>query len=89
MKFNPFPESFKNKFGFNIQSLWLFSFKLLEYLNFKKYVTNFKDEVYKFKSKEEYADLGFVAVPPASYIEKWKNVITNSIPKLERVLSGF
>ncbi|MEO0199489.1 MAG: hypothetical protein ABIL91_07950 [candidate division WOR-3 bacterium] len=89
MKFNPFSESFKNKFGFNIQSLWLFSFKLLEYLNFKKYVTNFKDEVYKFKSKEEYADLGFVAVPPALYIEKWKNVITNSISELERVLSGL
>ena len=89
MKFRPFSKIFEEKFGLNISSLWLFSFKLSEYLQFKKYMINFKDETYKFKSKEEYADLGFVAVPSTSYVEKWKNIVTLSIPELKRIFSGI
>ncbi|MEM3368496.1 MAG: hypothetical protein QW193_01195 [Nitrososphaerales archaeon] len=88
-KFTPFATKFKDKFDLNMDSLWLFSFKTMEYVQFKKYMTGFKDGVYKFKSKDEYADLGFVAIPSDSYVEKWKNIVTLSISELERVLSGF
>jgi Holliday junction resolvase-like predicted endonuclease len=88
-KFTPFAKDFEDKFNFDMSSLLKFSLGLMEYLNFKKHMIGFKNEVYKFNSKNEYADLGFVAVPPKTYIEKWKNIITISISELKRILAGL
>jgi hypothetical protein len=88
-KFHPFSRVFEDKFGLSFDSLLLFSFNLLKYLQFKKDMIRFKDEVYRFKSKTEYVDLGFVATPSSTYIEQWKNVITVNISELKRILSGI
>jgi hypothetical protein len=87
-KFGPFAEQFEETLGLSLDSLWLFSFKLAEYLEFKKHAIQFRDEIYKFKSKEEYADLGFISLPTGDYIKKWKNIITVDLRELRRLFAG-
>ena len=87
-KFAPYEDEFRRKNGFDFGSLWLFSFKFMEYFAFKQIQTGFADEVYAFKSKKEYADLGFVKIPSPVYIEQWKNVITVNKSELRRLLFG-
>jgi len=88
-KFSPFAKEFEEAYGFDMNTLWKFAFKIWEYVEFKKYMTRFTGEVYKFRSKKEYADLGFIAIPSKTYIEKWKNIANLSISEIERILSGI
>lgn len=87
-KFLAFSEEFERIYTFNVNSLWVFAFKILEYIQFKKATLGSSDEIYKFESKEEYADLGFVKIPSKRYIEQWKNIITLDKDETKRVLSG-
>lgn len=89
IKFSPFSKDFEKIYGFNMDFMWLFSFKLIEYIEFKKYMIQFEDDVYEFNSKEEYSDLGFTALPPTDYVEKWSNVITFDVSELKRIFSGI
>lgn len=85
-KFSPYKGQFEKVYNFDMSSLWIFAFKLVEYLDFKKMTTGFTDETYVFKNKKEYADLGFVKVPHEIFIEQWKNVITINKEELQRIL---
>lgn len=87
-KFSRCSIEFEKIYGFNIDTLWIFAFKLLEYIEFKKNMIHFIDESYIFKSKNEYADVGFMAIPSKTYIEKWRNIITVSLSEIERLFSG-
>lgn len=87
-KIGPYSQEFEEALGFPVDALLSLSFALLEYLTFKKHMVRFKDETYRFASKEEYADLGFVAIPDVHYIEKWMNVVTLDVREVFRILSG-
>lgn len=88
-KFSPFAEEFEKIYELDMNAMWTFAFRLLEYMGFKKHMVGFRDEVYKFRSKEEYANPWFVSLPSKEYIEKWKNVITFNVPELNRIFSGI
>ena len=88
-KFSPFLEDFVDVYKFDANTLWMFAFKLIEYCQFKKYMVKFRDEVYQFNSKEEFADLWFVGLPEKNYVEKWKNIITFDIRELKRIFSSI
>lgn len=85
-KFSPFNKYFEKQYHFDMNSLWIFAFKLMEYLEFKKYSLNFWDEMYKFKSKEEYADMSFISIPSEEYIKNWKNIITFSVSEIKKII---
>jgi len=85
-KFSPFSAYFEDVYGINFHSLYTFAFKLKDYLEYKKCSLGFLDEVYKFKSKKEYADLGFVSIPSRDYIKNWSNIITFSVKEMKRLL---
>lgn len=85
-KCSAFSQEFQDIYDFDLNSLWLFAFKLSEYIEYKKASTGFSDEIYSFGSKKEYADLGFVKTPPDVYVEQWKNVITINKEELARIL---
>lgn len=87
-KFFPYEKEFKNKFKLDVACLLVFYLRLAEYMAFKQSEMGFKDTSYKFSNKEEYADLGFVALPDRSYIEKWRNVISFSLSELKRLFLG-
>jgi len=84
-KFSPFAKLFEKRYDLNFDSIWLFAFKLTEYLEFKKYFSEFKDEIYRFKSKDEYANPKFVSLPSKDYTQKWRNVVTFSIDEIKRI----
>lgn len=86
-KYAPFEEEFRQKHGFDPNAIWLFSFKFAEYLSFKQMQLGFADDVYAFKNKREYVDLGFVKIPDSVYVEQWKNLITASKKELHRIFS--
>lgn len=87
-KFSPFAEEFEKIHELDMDAILKFAFSLIEFMEFKKHMVGFRDEVYKFKSKEEYANPWFVSSPSKEYVEKWKNVVTFSIPELGRFFSG-
>ena len=87
-KFGPYAKEFEEALGFPVDALVSLSFALLEYLAFKKHMVRFDDKAYRFASKEEYADLGFVAIPDVHYTEKWMNVATLDLREVFRLLSG-
>jgi hypothetical protein len=87
-KFSSFNEEFLEKYKFDFHLLWLFAFKLNEYISFKKISTGFSDQIYAFRSKREYADLGFVKIPHSVFIEHWKNLITINKDELGRIFFG-
>jgi len=87
-KFTSYADEFKKRYTFDFNLLWLFAFKFSEYIEFKKMSTGFNDEIYMFKDKQEYADLGFVEVPHSIYTEQWKNVITVNKKELQRIFFG-
>jgi hypothetical protein len=50
------------------------------------YQNGFDGSVYQFKSKQEYADLGFISIPPEFYIQAWTDATTMDIGELSRQL---
>lgn len=87
-KFTPYAEEFKEHYTFDHNLLWLFAFKFAEYIEFKKMSAGFNEEIYMFKNKQEYADFGFVELPPTIYTEHWKNVITINKKEIQRIFFG-
>jgi len=88
-KFSQYGNEFKKKFGFDINSLWIFSFMLYDYFQYKKEIIGLKDDVYVFKSKKEYADPSFIVPPPEPFTKAWENVVTFDVAEIERLSSGF
>src|SRR2546425_3043120 len=87
-KFGPFEDIFYSSLGFDPDAVWMFSFRVTEYLEFKKHIVGFRNEPYRFRTKAEYADLGFVAVPGGDYVERFRNLVTLDIGETRRMLSG-
>jgi hypothetical protein len=87
-KFSPFSEDFEKMYDLDFDSLWKFCYKLYEYIEFKKQMTVFSEKSYKFKNREEYANLGFVAVPPRGYVKRWESIVTFSMYEIKRLLSS-
>jgi hypothetical protein len=87
-KYGPFGKRFAEQFDLQIAAPLLLGFKLAEYLDFKKSSIGFLGEAYRFTSKQQYADRGFIALPPPDYVNQYRNVVTISRNELVRVLSG-
>jgi hypothetical protein len=85
-KFLPFAEDFERQYNCRWDALLQFSLKFTQYLRFKMYLAGFDDSVYRFKSKAEYANPAFVAMPGSFQVEAWKNVSTFDIREVSRQL---
>lgn len=68
-KYAPFSREFKRLYGIDPNALWLFALAISQYMGLRKYELNFEDAVYKFKSKKEYGNPTFIALPSRKYIE--------------------
>jgi len=88
-KYGPFGKHFVDQFELRIEAPFLLGFKLAEYLEFKKNNAGFQDEVHRFTSKEQYADRGFVSIPPPDYLRMYANVVTINKDELTRIVSGL
>ena len=85
-KYLPFADEFEQHYHCRWDSIMRFTMKFGEYLGFKMYQCGFDGSVYQFKSKEEYADIGFVSTPSDFYIEAWTNSTTIDIGELSRLV---
>lgn len=85
-RFLPFADAFEQKYGCRWNSIMEFTLKFGQYFGFKMYQCGFDGSVYQFKSRKEYADIGFISMPSEFYIQAWSNTITINIGELSRQL---
>jgi len=83
-RYNHIDRSFLTKYGFHIGSLAMMERVLKEMIYAKSNFLDVSKRIYRFKSKEEYVNLCFLAEPDITFQSKWNACITIS----ERELLG-
>jgi len=77
-----YDDIFKKHYGYSIQYVPLIGWAMACAMGENSEYTKFIPDIYRYKSDEEYHDMGFVELPDEKYVENWGKTMRFSLKSL-------